>query len=544
MITSKIFDIECFLNFFLLVTRDIETHEYQTYQLEDRLFTDLIHNPNVNLIGWNNHSYDNLLLNYIAQESVPSTSGWGKQAVTEVSTYTVHTLSNRIINGPKDDPYIKQLRFAETMYHSQDIKALLDPVPGLKKIEMRTGFHNVQDLPLPPDTKLTNKQKQIITEYCHNDVDATYERYLAARDHIQLREYLAGRFNLPVERLRSASEPRTAEYILSTEATRYTNRRPWQIKNELQLMDAQPNRVVNIKDCIPQWIKFRTPELSQTLDVLLGLVLSIDISTGYAQAGDIKQIVTVANKDYQLGIGGLHSIDSPGIFYSNNTTQLIEADVTSYYPSILIRDRLHPRGYETEWIDAYEQIYTDRLQAKNDSDRSTEAYALKIILNATFGKFGSQYSSFYDPTLLLRVTLTGQLALLMLIEACAEKQIEVLSANTDGIMINLLDHQADDWASICHWWQKHTRFTLEYTHYQTYARRDVNSYTALTIDNKIKNKGVFAPPDIKHDVQAPIIQTLARRYLLYNEDLEINLEQTTIHDFIFHFGANKNSLRR
>jgi hypothetical protein len=261
------------------------------------LFTDLIHNPNVNLIGWNNHSYDNLLLNYIAQESVPSTSGWGKQAVTEVSTYTVHTLSNRIINGPKDDPYIKQLRFAETMYHSQDIKALLDPVPGLKKIEMRTGFHNVQDLPLPPDTKLTNKQKQIITEYCHNDVDATYERYLAARDHIQLREYLAGRFNLPVERLRSASEPRTAEYILSTEATRYTNRRPWQIKNELQLMDAQPNRVVNIKDCIPQWIKFRTPELSQTLDVLLGLVLSIDISTGYAQAGDIKQIITVFTRN-------------------------------------------------------------------------------------------------------------------------------------------------------------------------------------------------------------------------------------------------------
>ena len=536
---NKIFDIECYPNLFYLLTRDIDTGEYNEYTLGNRLFTDLIYNPDVNLIGWNNHSYDNLLLNYIATETQPASNGWGKQLAKQVTEENLYKLSTQIITASRSEnnEYLKYLRFAELPYQSQDIKALLDPMPGLKKIEMRMGFWNVQDLPLPPGTILTDEQIGIVKKYCRNDVDATYEIYTQyALQHIELRTYLARRFRLPASKLQSASEPRTAEYILSTQATQHNHKSPWEIKDSLQLTDSVTPPVVHVTDCIPDWINFKTISLQTLCNDLTPYKLSLN-ENGHPRSSNLKRIITVGTKEYQIGAGGLHSVDTPGNWFASDAYSLIDADVTSYYPSILLRDNLYPRGYDEYWSHAYQRIYTERLQAKQDPSREIEAHALKIILNATFGKFGSHFSSFYDPTLLIRVTLTGQLALLMLIEACAEKEIEVLSANTDGILIKLMNNQQDLWTKICDWWQRHTRFNLEYSYYRRYARRDVNNYTALTTDNKIKNKGIFTPPDLKHDVQAPIIQTLARRYLLYDEEPVINPEELTIKNFIFHFGA-------
>ena len=37
------------------------------------------------------------------------------------------------------------------------------------------------------------------------------------------------------------------------------------------------------------------------------------------------------------------------------------------------------------------------------------ANALKIVVNGSFGKFGSRYSILYSPDLMLQVTITGQL---------------------------------------------------------------------------------------------------------------------------------------
>ena len=269
--------------------------------------------------------------------------------------------------------------------------------------------------------------------------------------------------------------------------------------------------------------------------------MPINPDTGYADGNGIKQVVTIGNKDYQLGIGGLHSIDGPYQWIKTGDEELVEADATSYYPSILLRDRLYPRGYSPAWVDTYDHVYDTRLKAKTAGNK-TEANALKIVLNATFGKLGSIWSSFYDPQLLVRVTLTGQLALLMLIEDYNRNNINIISANTDGVVVKLRKEQHTLF-DICNLhWQRQTKFYLEYTEYNAYARRDVNNYTALTKDNTIKNKGCFTPPDLKHDVQAPVIQKMARAYLLYGtepDDYLNDLNEFKIYDFLFSFTGDK-----
>jgi DNA polymerase elongation subunit (family B) len=64
-----------------------------------------------------------------------------------------------------------------------------------------------------------------------------------------------------------------------------------------------------------------------------------------------------------------------------------------------------------------------------------EAEGLKITINGSFGKLGSVWSILFAPDLLIQTTITGQLALLMLIHRLERKGIPVVSGNTDGIII-------------------------------------------------------------------------------------------------------------
>src|SRR5665648_505827 len=113
---------------------------------------------------------------------------------------------------------------------------------------------------------------------------------------------------------------------------------------------------------------------------------------------------------------------------------LIDKDCTSYYPSIILGLRLYPTHMGDCFLEVYETIVNKRLEAKRNKDKVV-ANALKITINGSFGKLGSKYSNLYAPDLLIQVTLTGQLALLMLIEMIEGIGISIVSGNTDGIVI-------------------------------------------------------------------------------------------------------------
>lgn len=134
---------------------------------------------------------------------------------------------------------------------------------------------------------------------------------------------------------------------------------------------------------------------------------------------------------------------------------------------------------------------------KELASQTSNANSLKTNLNGTFGKLGSKYSIFYAPSELIQVTLTGQLALMMLIEAMVLAGIPVVSANTDGVVMAVPDTKEmyDRYISVISWWEQLTGFETEETEYSALYSRDVNSYVAITTDGKVKTKGAYAPPE-------------------------------------------------
>lgn len=171
-----------------------------------------------------------------------------------------------------------------------------------------------------------------------------------------------------------------------------------------------------------------------------------------------------------------------------------DSDVASYYPSLILETGIYPPQIGEIFKDIYRGWYDRRLAAKHAGDKKT-ANSLKTALNGGFGKMGSKYSIFYAPSELLQVTLTGQLALLMLIEALELVGISVVSANTDGIVMMCPRNMMLVRDKTIAQWEQLTGFETEETKYSAVYSRDVNSYVAITTDGTLKTKGAYAPPE-------------------------------------------------
>jgi hypothetical protein len=220
----------------------------------------------------------------------------------------------------------------------------------------------------------------------------------------------------------------------------------------------------------------------------------------------------IGGSTYKMGIGGLHSTESCVAHTADDDTVLIDRDVASYYPAIVLNCGLAPAHMGDAFSKVYRTIVERRLAAKHSGEKVT-ADALKITINGTFGKLGSKWSVLYSPDLMLQTTVTGQLSLLMLIEQIEDAGIPVVSANTDGVVIKCPKAKIDTLSDVVSAWEFVTGFDTEETRYTALYSRDVNNYVALKEGGGHKTKGVFATAGLSKNPTSTICVDAALAYL-------------------------------
>ena len=177
-----------------------------------------------------------------------------------------------------------------------------------------------------------------------------------------------------------------------------------------------------------------------------------------------------------------------------------------------------------EFLNVYGEIVQRRLHAKATGDKST-ADSLKIAVNGSFGKLGSKYSALYSPDLLIQTTVTGQLALIMLIESVTNAGAEVVSANTDGIVVYCDSDRENDVEAAAFEWMLDTTYELERTDYRLIASRDVNNYVAVKPNGSIKGKGAFADPTMMKNPDAQIVYQAVSQYAIDGTPVDQTIKQ-------------------
>lgn len=364
---------------------------------------------------------------------------------------------------------------------------LIEVAPGMASLKIYGGrMHSpkLQDLPIEPDASIRPEDREVLRRYCVNDLHTTLDLYNKLRPQIELRERMSVQYGVD---LRSKSDAQIAETVISS-----------------GVADARGEPVMRPRIApgttfvyeTPSFIKFQTQALNDILSLVKRAEFVVPASGKVEMPTELaKASIRIGKSVYKMGIGGLHSTEKNASHYADEDCVLIDRDVASYYPAIILRLGLMPMQMGEHFLSVYSEIVQRRLEAKRLKD-SVTADALKITINGSFGKFGSMWSKLYSPPLLIQTTLTGQLCLLMLIEALEEAGIPVVSANTDGVVMACPKGRLSALENIVEAWERKTGFDTEETRYAALHSRDVNNYIAVKPDGSVKLKGAYAKPGL------------------------------------------------
>lgn len=356
---------------------------------------------------------------------------------------------------------------------------MIEVAPGQASLKMygaKMHSRKLQDLPIAPDASIAWYQRVLLREYCDNDLRTTRELYDTFQAQLKLRENMSAEYGVD---LRSKSDAQIAEAVMKVLL-------PFKVERPYIAAGTQ------FQYRAPEWLRFQHLHLLQLLD---RNAFTVSVSGGVEMPAELANtIIRIGSGAYKMGIGGLHSTESQIVHVADDQYKITDHDVASYYPSLILRTGIAPQQIGQQFQHIYRQWYDRRLAAKRSSDKKT-ANSLKTLLNGTFGKLGSMWSIFYAPTEMIQVTVTGQLALLMLIEMLELHGIQVVSANTDGIVLRTRCDMTWLRDQVIAWWESVTQFEIERTDYTMLASRDVNSFAAVKPDGTVKLKGAYAPPE-------------------------------------------------
>lgn len=483
--TPIFLDIEVYKNYFLatFMQEDGRAKMYEIFNGDasafpsDEIFQ-LMQRDDIELITFNGNSYDIPLLTL---------------TLLNRDTYMTKTESDRIIRfNVRPWHFYKDNGLREPKLNHVD---LIEVAPGRVSLKLYGGrmhTQRLQELPVDHTATITEEQRQLLRRYCKNDTMVTRDLYRTLSKQLELRRSMSRQYGVD---LLSKSDAQIAEAVLKTEFHRVTGEWPPKVTPTYKSFFYQA----------PDYVSFRTESLRRVLETVTSVEMVLNDDTGHVEMpkaiSSLK--IEIGNSSYNIGIGGLHSQESEVAHFADDENVLIDRDVASYYPNLMLNMDMQVGGFGEQFNGIYRRILEDRLSAKRSGDKVT-ADSLKITLNGTFGKTSSKYSTIYSPKFMIQTTLTGQLSLLMLIEVLELVGIPVVSANTDGVVIKCPRDRLEDLDQIIAKWEKRTGLETEETRYAALYSRDVNNYIAVKDDGSVKRKGVFGEPGLSKNPQNTI----------------------------------------
>lgn len=491
-------DVESYRNFFLVNFLHFATGKKISFELSERSQLDVPRLKKILLsecvVTFNGQTYDMPMV-------------W--LAIKGAGTHELKAASDSIIKGRLNWWDVERqlnIKIPQSMNHV-DLK---EPNPaikqGLKVLCGRLHGKILMDLPYKEGATLTPTQMNMVTLYCFNDLDATKLLFDNMREPLALRVALGKQYSTPQKRidLRSKSDAQVGEAIVKIKVEKI-------LKHRVSKMDSIPDTASYTP---PPFIKFETPAMKETLDRLRASDFSVNTYGKVIMPDWLKgHKVIFGDMTYSMGIGGLHSTEAHRALHSNDEKFLLDIDVSSQYPKIILLlcevMKLYPKALGNAFYIAYKDIVDTRLNAKarlaalkKAVDAAVEdiARALqeteggKIQVNGVFGKLLSAYSVLFSPDLGVGTTLTGQLSLLMPIERAHLAGIPVVSANTDGILFHCSRTKEKDLDALIKGWEDEIGFEVERTPYKSIYSANVNTYIAMKDDGKCKLKGPHGDP--------------------------------------------------
>lgn len=491
-----VYDIEVFPNVFHCTVKNTETGELHKFEIScrrnqldelveffhtvntkytfgDLYTTDIKLDTNILFCGYNNLHYDNAIINYIIDcYNIMKYKGYRDIC------RSVFNLSKVITTSSEDDNSAWRKWKYMICFDSFDILTMLYSNKlrvGLKEIQVTMQYKNVQEFVADWQADLPENQIDSMIDYNINDVNSTEELLNRCKKDIDLRIAIEDEYGV---RVLSKDGVNIGMKILTQKYLEKTGQTWWDIKDL-----RSPMSVIPLNNVILPFIKYDSPILTRVLDDMKSQIVSPG-RKGYENKFVFEGL------QYSVGVGGIHSVNKPEIIIPKEDEMLIDIDVASLYPSMLIEYEFYPKHLGPEFLEVYKQIKDERIEAKHNGNK-VKNETLKLALNGLSGNLQNEHNFCYSPFAVMQIRINGQLLLLMLAEKLTQLGCRIVQANTDGLFVLLKKDVYSKVNNVCREWEQLTRLTLEEERFKAMYQYAINDYFAITEDDKVKEKGMF-----------------------------------------------------
>lgn len=471
----EVYDIEVLSNLFTYTGYDRVSDKWFQFVIHsscnqyNELMQHLNRDKNIVQVGFNNVNYDYPVLHHLFNHYNEYRDMGGKELAQRIYEKSQQIIEAEFSAVAAKNQYITQIDVFKINHWDNKARHC-----SLKHCEVAMRMDSVEDMPLH-HTHWVTKQEEInmILSYNKHDVKATnmvFDYCLGKVDHpvyrgknkVALRQTLSKKYKM---NLLNHSDVKMGEDLLL-----HTYCKTIGVPEYLVKKSGTPRKVMHLKDCIPSYINFKTPQFRKLHDKWLHLSI-------HSTKGAISDSIIFQGIKLDYGTGGIHGSNT-GIFEANEDWVIIDSDVGSLYPSIAVQNGYYPEHLGIVFKEIYEDLVVTRLNEKEKPKKERDMVIMegyKLFVNGAYGKSNEESSFIYDPLYTMKTTITGQLSLTMLIERLTLHipDIQWIQANTDGITARVPRKDAEVYYKICSMWEKVTKLVLEHAQYSKMIVRDV-----------------------------------------------------------------------
>jgi len=541
-----IYDIETLLEMFFICTFIPETNTYYEFEVSeyknelDAFVKFCGEHTECYWIGYNNIRFDSQVVEWMLRNY----ENWHDKPSLEICALIAQKAAD-VIHDANYDVFPEYRE--ENLSHKQiDLYKInhfdnKNRMVSLKRLEFEMDYENIEEMPIH-HTKIgmTPKDRFTTRLYCKNDVMATYQFYLITigetehplykgNNQIQLRQDIETEFDIPCL---NYSDSKIGDEMI---------KKFYCLEKKIDYKELPKKgffrKQIKLRYCVADYIKFETKQLQTFLKMINGTTIGL--------MDDFKETIKFYDNSYTFAKGGLHTENTPKIFEADENHFILDWDVSSYYPAIIINNNRYPHHLGKQFLAGYKKMFDKRLElkplAKNDKKIKGIVGALKLAVNSVYGKSSDMQSWIYDRQLTMFTTITGELSLLMLIEKYECNGINVISANTDGVTIKIRKDLVDKMHEINKWWSDVTQYELERTDYSKIIFSTVNDYLAIKTNGEIKKKGDFLTDfELHKNKSARIVPIALEQYFVNNIPINDTIcSCNNIYDFCLRQKASK-----
>ena len=530
-----VYDVEIFPNCFHCCCKDTETGRLYKFEISERRnqLSELVEffRKTYMFCGYNNHHYDDVVINYMIDyhRKLTGLPYWRAcQSLFNLSTTIVEDEdgSREKLKRWKYAHYFQSMDLL-TMQFSQKLRV------GLKTMQVTMHYKNVYEYEGDFNKPLPKDEIDSMILYNINDVESTEELLNRLKDQIELRLFIEQEHGIDCLSMDSVKMAET--FLLE----KYSERSGIP-KNVIKEMRS-PMDYIPLKDVILPFIKYKNPKLQDVLEDMKKQIVYSKERKSYEKKFVLSNVV------YSVGVGGIHSIHTPQIFLPKDDEHIGHADVTSMYPSFLIKYQWGPRHLGKLFCDIFSEIYDERVEAKRTGQKVKNLF-LKIVLNSPTGKMQQEVSWMYDPFNVFKIRINGQLILLMLVDRLLELGCEIIQVNTDGVVYRAKNQLREGIERAIHEVESITQLMFEVDEYEAFYQYAINDYFGVekgyseTHDPKlIEKKGMFITDTKLGKGLAPVVIPKAViNYFLTKQPVdEFIVKDRDIRDFLMSQAVDK-----